>query len=371
MSNFDDKDLLIRQALDNAYDIAFASDEGVETDSLSEDIKRALERLSEKSNAASGAFTNIITGLAIKSALPQLDVRYHQTGIQEPQHFNHRGISEKLIYPWLSAKEFNGAKSGWQVRTLERPKPYLLDYAENIAAIKEPFLAVYDAISTGEADSGEALAFILKEQIELRRKKQIELVKPNISQIDHICEVMQAHFFYKFSGKGASRLPVLAIHALYDLIMPEMRRFDGKSLLELNEQSAADSQTGSAGDIEIIDAVTADVVEAIEIKHNIKVDDVIIKDSGKKASKANVSRYYILTTYKNCTPGDDERAAIERLLDKTGCQVIVNGVLPTIKYYLRLLDRPERFLVRYAEALETDGNIAFEHREAWNSLFLD
>lgn len=365
------KDTLIREALDAAYDIAFSSVEGVETPSLDDDLKQALERLSEKSKAASGAFTNIITGLAIKAALPELDVRYHQTGIQDPQHFNHRGVSEKLVYPWLSAKEFNGAKSGWQVRTLERPKPYLLDYAENIATIKEPFLAVYDAISVGKADAGEALAYVLKEQIELRRKKQIELVKPNISQIEHICEVMHAHFFYKYSGKGASRLPVLAIHALYDLIMPEMRRFDGKSLLDLNEQSAADSQTGSAGDIEIVDASTSDVVEAIEIKHNIKVDDVIIKDSGKKASKANVGRYYILTTYRNCTPGDDERAAIERLLDKTGCQVIVNGVLPTIKYYLRLLDRPERFLVKYAEALETDGNIAFEHREAWNALFLD
>ena len=35
----------------------------------------------------------------------------------------------------MEKQEFHTAKSGWQTRTFERPKPYTLDYDENIKTI--------------------------------------------------------------------------------------------------------------------------------------------------------------------------------------------------------------------------------------------
>ena len=88
--------------------------------------------------------TNIVTCLAIKTAMPEVDIRYHQVQIQHQTKrsagFNFRGISENVIYTWLSDHNFDGAKSGWQTRTFERPKPYSLDYDENIGDIKESFM---------------------------------------------------------------------------------------------------------------------------------------------------------------------------------------------------------------------------------------
>lgn len=117
---------------------------------LSEAFQESLDALSENAEKASTGFTNIVTSLAIKVALPEVDIRYHQVQIQErtphPAGFNFRGLSEKVIYPWLNEHRFAGAKSGWQTRTFERPKPYLMDYEENIDDIKIPFLTCFDEV---------------------------------------------------------------------------------------------------------------------------------------------------------------------------------------------------------------------------------
>lgn len=39
-------------------------------------------------------------------------------------------------------------------------------------------------------------------------------------------------------------------------------------------------------------------------------------------------------------------SCIEKIKIEHGCQVIINGVFPTIKYYLRLLDNTDLFMER-------------------------
>jgi DNA (cytosine-5)-methyltransferase 1 len=51
-----------------------------------------------------------------------------------------------------------------------------------------------------------------------------------------------------------------------------------------------------------------------------------------------------------------------------GCQIIANGVIPTIRYYLRLLVDPSAVFQEYAFLLETDKAIKHEHREIWNKI---
>ena len=73
----------------------------------------------------------------------------------------------------MQAHEFPGAKSGWQTRTYERPKPYKLNYDENIGDIKEPFLKCYDQIEEHDQDAFMALAFLLWRREQLREKSKI------------------------------------------------------------------------------------------------------------------------------------------------------------------------------------------------------
>lgn len=362
----------ILECLNSALEIAendYAS--GTSPDyGLSNRFRDALCDLSEKSERASTGFTNIMTGVAIKAAFPSIDVRFHQVQIQDktkrPAGFNFRGVSEKIIYPWLSKNEFNGAKSGWQTRTFERPKPYLLLYDENIGDIKSSFLAIYDELEEHNGDPKEALKFLLYKQTEYRALKDIKIAAPKATDISLIISMLQQHFFGSYKGKGASRLPVLAFYAVYTVLIRELRRFEGKRLNPLQEHSAADAQTGAVGDIEVVDSEN-EVFEALEIKHGIPITLSLLDDVKRKLMDKHVDRYYVLTTHDDCRPGGLQEE-LRKIQIRQGCQVILNGVIPSLHYYLRLLANPSSFFPEYARLLKSDKAISFEHREAWNKI---
>lgn len=365
----------IRAALDAALSQAkqfFNSTNSHDFD-LSERFKDALDAVSSLSGKATTGFTNIITCLAIKAAKPEVDIRYHQTQIQNqttrPAGFNFRGVSETVVAPWLSALTFEGAKSGWQTRTFERPKPYMMSYDENIGDIKNAFLTCFDEVEENEQSAVDGLAYLMLLQLIRREGKQITLSVPKTKDIALILSIFSQHFFHRYeSSKGASRLPVLAFYAIYQVMIGELERFKGKELKSLEEHSAADSQTGATGDIEVIISETGEVFEALEIKHSIQPNIGIIQDVRRKIMAKAVDRYYVLTTHENCEPDETLKPVIANIQQMYGCQIIVNGALSTLKYYLRLLSDPSKIFPKYTELLKTERTVAHEHREVWNEI---
>lgn len=340
---------------------------------LDERLVAALEQIAKLCEKASTGYLNIITGLSIKAALgADVDIRYHQVQIQNqtdrPAGFNFRGVSEKVIYHWMECHEFHGAKSGWQTRTFERPKPYFLNYDENIGVIKQPFLITYDEVEEHHQDASKALAFLLLRRIELRENEKVVLAIPKIQDVLQITDLFKLHFFHKYKdSKGGSRLPVLALHSVYTVLMNELSRFNGKVLKPLELHSAADSQTGSIGDIEVLNA-DGTVFEAVEVKHMIPIDCEIVDTAKQKIRGSQVDRYYILTTHPNHTPSPEVAKEVENVKKLLGCQMIVNGVLPSIMYYLRLISNPGSVLPIYVKELENDAAISFEHKDIWNKI---
>ncbi|MBA0206094.1 hypothetical protein [Pectobacterium aroidearum] len=371
----DDLSSQVNGALDRALNNALIlfNEESEPEPNISLVLKDALTELSRLSQKASTGFTNIVTCLSIKAARNNVDIRYHQVQIQDkterPAGFNFRGVSEKVVYPWLTSNTFEGAKSGWQTRTFERPKPYMMDYDENIGDIKVPFLTVFNEIECHCQSADEALSYLIYLQIKLRESKKIVLSVPRTEDILLIVSLFRKHFFYKYkTSKGASRLPVLALYAIYKVLITQMSRYDGMELKPLEEHSAADSQTGAVGDIEIINSSTNDVFEAIEVKHDIFIDEVIIQDVVRKVRDKNIDRYYVLTTSNKCEPDNEINRRINTIKQLYNCQVIANGVVPSIKYYLRLITDPTLVLPLYVELLEKDKAIKHEHREVWNKI---
>jgi DNA (cytosine-5)-methyltransferase 1 len=364
-------EVALAAALERAQISFLSNDDSAYT--LSSRLKNSIREISRLSQKAATGFTNIITCLAIKSALPDVDMRFHQVQIQtktnRPAGFNFRGVSEKIIYPWLSANTFEGAKSGWQTRTFERPKPYMLSYDENIGAIKDSFLATFDEIEEKMQSAEEALAYILHLQLVLRESKKITMSQPRTKDIHLIVRLFKSHFFHPYkASNGASRLPVLALYAIYSSLIEQLDRYHGKELKSLEEHSAADSQTGAIGDIEVVDSTSGAVFEAIEVKHNIALNERIITDAAKKIMNTAVDRYYILTTHANCEPDDELYKKISAIKNTYSCQLIANGVIPSLQYYLRLLSDPSAVFGKYVKLLETDKAIKHEHREVWNQL---
>lgn len=277
-----DLDEKITAKLDEAFEVAeeYFATKREETpafalDNLNQNFIDALEIMAKYCEKASTGYSNLITSLSIKSVFGEaVDVRYHQVQIQDktdrPAGFNFRGVSEEIIYPWMEAHEFHGAKSGWQTRTFERPKPYMLDYDENIGTIKVPFLVAYDQVETHKQSAFYALAFLLWRRLQLREASKVVLAIPKIQDVLQITKLFEAHFFY--------------------------------------------------------------------------------------------------TTHAQHEPSEAVLKEVENVKKLLGCQLIVNGVIPSIKYYLRILTNPGAVIPAYVNKLEKDEAVGFEHRDIWNKI---
>ena len=95
---------------------------------------------------------------------------------------------------------------------------------------------------------------------------------------------------------------MLALYAVYTVLVEQLDRYQGMKLKPLEEHSAADAQTGATGDIEIVNAQTGEVFEVIEVKHGIPISERLIQDAATKIMNKSVDRYYILTTHTLCEP---------------------------------------------------------------------
>ena len=129
-----------------------------------------------------------------------------------------------------------------------------------------------------------------------------------------------------------------------------------------------DKSSGCISDIEIIDEKNRSF-EVVEVKYGIPVTLQLVQDACAKFQTTPVSRYYILST---ASPDKGEsvkiEAEIQRIKNVLGCQVIVNGINTTLKYYLRLLDDTFEFIENYVHFLEDDKTLKFEHKAQWNKL---
>lgn len=373
-----DKEKIIA-ALDKTLEVAQSN-----KFNISNNEKKLIDSFNSKIDKATSAFTNIVTCLAMKVCDNSIDVRYHRKpgekdksgGIMPPppsgenDWFSGRSISEKIVAPWLEDQKFRTAKSGWQTRTFERPKPYTFDYSENIAHVQDSFFNILNLVQNKTASALNVLAYFFFLEIKEKDAKENAIAKlsrkdlNNNSIIQNLINAFQIHF----QTDDSARLPVLAIYATYQTILSDIKRYHGCELLPLGNHAAADSRTGAIGDIEIINS-EKNIIEGIEIKHNIPIDKIIANTARKKISDSTAERYYILTTHSSCSVVNSEvQQVIEEIQENNGCQMIVNGVLPTMKYYLRLAENPEKIVAYYSELLKVDSRVKTHHIESWTNL---
>jgi DNA (cytosine-5)-methyltransferase 1 len=93
---------------------------------------------------------------------------------------------------------------------------------------------------------------------------------------------------------------------------------------------------------------------------------VDIKD---KIIKFNPRRYYIFSSgdvKKNDL--DKINNEIQEIAKNHGCQVITNGIIPTLKYYLRLIASLENFVENYSKLIESDRELQAIHKIKWNEI---
>ena len=333
-----------------------------------------VKTIVEKEETFKGVFTVLLTSLVYKCLNPSQDVRKHQANM--PGGYSGRSFDTKYVTPFMKQKRFLGAmkESGWLTRSLEQNIPYDLNFPGKIqnAKVKNSFLQILHDVEEIKTNPELYLIAMLAYSIKCKKEKTVILVNPIQKEtsvtIDRIMKLLHSHFYYQYKSRGASILPVVALYSVYQCIVEELKRFEGKSLDKLASHHSCDRSSGETGDI-VVRNMDSSIYEVVEVKFDIPITAVMVQDAYNKIKDKPVQRYYLLSTSEI---SDDERVSIDDCIcsirDEHGCQIIANGVFPTLKYYLRLLENSDLFLNRYIENLTNNTEINFEHKLAWNKL---
>lgn len=178
---------------------------------------------------------------------------------------------------------------------------------------------------------------------------------------------------YLSCAKFASRkLFVLAMYSMYIVLVNESRRYSGKFLAPLEAHTSPDSRSKSLGDIDVNNADNS-CFESVEVKHNKPITADMVGVAYRKIRNTDIDRYYILTTSE---PNFDDHEAVMQEIEKYkkihSCQIIVNGVIPSLKYYMRLISNPQDIIDEYTKWLEFEyqraSGIKREHLRFWQEI---
>ncbi|MCL2052548.1 MAG: hypothetical protein FWG91_12590 [Lachnospiraceae bacterium] len=337
---------------------------------LTDDVKKNVEYIVLRSESNKAVLSVIVTLLTSKIIEPAQDIRYHYARMENG--FSARGIDTKYVTPFMKSVSFPAMnESGWKTNTLAIDLPYDLSYPGVIKPqeVKNVFLSLIDQFQTQGANPSEILLYVFVLLIKQRDNLRVELAKPHNLSIAAIIALLEKHFTanYKHTS-GASRLPALAIYAAYQCMMKQVARYKDKTLCPLEKHHSADSRSGRIGDVDINDDDNT-AYEGAEIKHGIVITPNIVTDAYEKFKISRTDRYYILTTadMKNAD-WSGINTEIQRIGQIHGCQVIVNGVYDTLKYYLRLLADTAEFVDCYVECIKADDTVKFQHKTMWNDI---
>lgn len=342
--------------------------------SLTNEQKQNIEAIVEKEETLKGVYTVLITSLTYKCLNKKQDVRLHQANMEGG--YSGRSFDTKYITPFLKQKHFLGAmkESGWLTRSLEQNIPYTLDFPGKIndKKVKKSFLEILNDIEVNHANPENYLIGIFFLSIKAKEFKSIRIINPIQTEatisINEIIELLKKHFYYNYKSRGASILPVVAIYSVYECIISELKRFQNKNLLPISSHYSCDKSSGNAGDI-VICNYDKTLYEVIDVKFEIAPTQIMIEDVYKKICHTSIQRYYILSTLSSTKDETNKvNKSIKKIKDEHGCQVIVNGVFHTLKYYLRLLDNTDLFIDRYINNVQKHPEINAEHKIAWNTL---
>ncbi len=178
-----------------------------------------------------------------------------------------------------------------------------------------------------------------------------------------------ARHFSESSGHGKSRLPVLAIQAIYECITEELKRYDGKTLVNIARHTANDKK-GSIGDIQINHS-NEEPFEGIEVKSGKQITVDMIKSIPTKLQGYAVDRYYLLSTdevYIDPTEKAEVMKAVDEIRSETGYEIIPNGLIKTLWYYLRLISDKDSFIQRYTRLLQEDKDVREPQKKLWSQI---
>ena len=342
---------------------------------LNDNQRLWLFTITNKAEEAKAILASLSTSLTKKIESPNQDIRYHKIELKDG--YSARSFDTKYVTPFFKKKfrRLSMKESGWLTRSIEQPSPFDLNFPGKIRdkKIKESFLLILNDVEKNKANPKNYLIGLFILLINKISNKKVEIKhidNTNYTTISLIIDCLREHFFGKYKGVGASKLPVIAIYSIYKILIKNVSRYKGKTLLPLKSHISSDKKSQDIGDITVIDGKK--FFEGVEVKHGIQIDDIIINDAFDKIKNTDTERYYILTTAEpniNIDKKEDVERSIKIIRETHGCEIIVNGIIHSLKYYLRLIPNPSEFIEVYTKSLEKEFEIGTEIKETHISMW--
>lgn len=338
---------------------------------LNQTVTEGIETLVNNLSKNKYLYSILITSLVEKLVHPHQDIRYAQDRLDGG--YSNRSTDAANVTPFLkrhglTACAASGAESG---RNFERPFPYTLDYQANPkgAGNKEAFLGLLHAVQIEEVEPFPCLVLLMALDLKNKQNVVYEYPQPRGLTIQEIFDSVISHY-EQAQGHGRSRLPVLAIQAIYQCLTVEVSRYADTTLRNPPNRHTANDKEGWIGDIQV-DRLDSLPFEGVEVKSGISITSDMVSILSRKFAGRSIDRYYILSTAKQYIAKDqmeEVRQAVDRVHQETGCQVIVNGLNQSLWYYLRLISDVNQFLRNYTEQIERDIDVQNEHRKLWMQI---
>ncbi len=359
---------------------AYTSAQNLDLSTISNIIKQDVDILINKIDSNKSLVSALVTSLVKKIQQPAQDIRLHRTDFENG--YSARVLDTQVTVPFFKdyfPKYANKESAFLTLATRERIK-WTKEEGNNLKIrdkeLKIAFLSIFEQIEEKQANPKDYLYYVLAKLIKLSEAEKALFEHTNLQSkslellnIQLIIKILQEHFDTKLS----SRLPVLAIYSIYEILLPKFERYKNKKLKDLQVHTSSDKR--GFGDIEIY-TMDNQPFEIVEIKHNIPIDKYLIFDIAKKTQNVKIDRYYILTTFSNGFENSErEKEVTDYILEikKTqGIDIIANGIITTLKYYLRFIDDYEEFIHVYTQNLIKDAKNSAEiknfHLEDWIAI---
>ena len=372
-----------KEILEKAFQDAVNLIESDRINSIAPEIQKDIDRLIEKIDSNKSIVSALVTSLVKKILTPAQDVRLHRTDFEGG--YSARSLDTKvttLFFKNHFPKYANKESSFLTLATRERIK-WTKNEGQNLKIrdkkLRESFLNVFEQVEENKVNPQFYLEYLFAKLIRLSESEanlfefsENQSLGINALNIYLVLEMLKKHF----SGKLGSRLPVVAIYSIYEILLPKFERFKDKKLLPLQSHTSSDKH--GFGDIEIYDREN-NPFEIIEIKHNIPIDKYLIFDIAKKTGNVKINRYYILTTFQNgFANAETEQIVTDYILQikkQSNLDIIANGIISTLRYYLRFIDDYAEFIRIYTKNLIEDAKNSTEvksfHLEKWNDILED
>jgi hypothetical protein len=337
------------------------------------EIAEKLERICRcERNKAPIRF--VMSGLLSKIEDPAIDLHKPYSAMGEHSYkgrVNDEDIIQPFIHKYALPCNQTTAYLTPAFRTIETPLTKQLFINCRPKEVYYDMMDVIEYIEIHPDDSYKALSEIIRlllvikaendERIsQLRKALSIDKSSLELSS-EEITNLLIQHL----KCRGSSRLPVLVIASAYEAVK-DLIQEEHKPLYPHN---AADSQTGSLGDIEIITKNNDSIVTCYEIKKKrVTTDNVNVCVEKLAKNKNKIDNYIIITTDVIDREVSEYAATI---YNEIGIEIVILDCIGFINHFLHFFHRYRTiFLNNYQEMVlsEPESSVSQPLKEAFLNL---